>query len=149
MERNKLFKVYGLLLDDILNVFDIDKPRSKIKNKLHIAFKRGYGIESITLLDNSSLSDYIELIKAYFAVELGIYLRSAKEPKNVRELTLSQYLKIMQTQKIYDMLSSEYNLNSYKERKRFLTDLVGANINQTIGEDKKLIEQVEYWINNN
>lgn len=147
--RNTLYKIYGLLLEDILNYFEIPKPRSYLKNKLHIAFKSSLGIESLTNLDNVFLSGYIELIKRYFAIELGIYLRSAREPENVRELSLNQYLKYMKKQDIYDLLNSEYNLDSYKERRRFLTDLTGANINLTIGEDSLLMQEVEYWINNN
>lgn len=148
-DRNTLYKIYGLLLEDILNYYEIPKPRNNLKNKLHLAFKTGLGIQSLTYLNNSSLSDYIESIKIYFATELGIYLRSCKEPINVRDLSLTEYLKIMKKQEIYELLSFEYNFNSYKERKRFLSDLVGVNINRTVGEDDILIEEVKEWINNN
>lgn len=103
------------------------------------------------VLSNDQLSGYIELIQRYFAVELGIYLRSTNEPKNVSNLTLSEYLKIMnkKTKYINEILDFEYNLDSYKERKRFLVDLIGAPAHVNAENEDILLNEIRYWLNNN
>lgn len=150
-KRNKLFAVYGLLLDNILNIYQIPKPRNKIKKKLHIAFKNGKGIYSLTQLSNEDLSIYINEILNYFAVELGLYLKAYDEPENVSNLSLSEYFKIMESlekekmlRKLYDI----YNMDDFKNRKKFLCDLIDIPYQSIIDtNNKRLINEILLWLN--
>ena len=148
-DRNTLFRIYGLLIDNILDAFCVPRPRTAAKKQLHGAFKDAHGIGSLRILDNVSLSSYIESIKRYFATEQGIYIRSANEPEGVHRMTLSQYLQSMENiakQKVFDQLETLYNFHSHRERKRFLCDLTDTPLTSTIGNEERLIENIREWL---
>lgn len=149
--RNTLFSVYGILIDQILNLLEIPKPRGKAKKQLHTAFKEACCIETLTALNKTSLSGYIDSIRRYFAIEHGIYLRSSNEPEGVEEMTLSQYLKAMNDpkNKIFESLETLYNFHSNRERKRFLCDLTDTPISSTVGNEDRLMENIKEWLNFN
>lgn len=151
--RNILYAVYGLLLDQVLDLMSVPRPRWKAKKQLHAAFKRAHDIKTLTKLDNVSLSGYIDGIFGYFAREYGIYLRKTNEPEGVSDMTLSQYLSYMQRneakKEIFEKLETLYNFHSYRERKRFLCDITDTPATSAAGDDDKIIEGVREWISSN
>lgn len=150
--RQLLYKIYGLLLDEILKHHHFSIKRSKAKDKLHRSLKKAREIDSLTKLSDEDLSAYIDEIKAYFAIEMGLYLRSANEPPEVANISLTDYLKVMNhthQHNIFKRLESLYDLESHKERKRFLCDLTGTPYTSTIGNEERLLEEIKTWLNFN
>lgn len=151
--RKTLFSVYGLLLDQILDTMSVPKPRGKAKKQLHTAFKDAHGIETLTKLENASISAYIDSIFRYFAIEHGIYLRKTNEPEGVQDMTLSQYHGHMQRNEakhqVFDKLESLYNFHSHSERKRFLCDITDTPPTSAAGDDERILEGVREWISSN
>lgn len=116
-----------------------------------MALKRAKGIKSLTKLDNASLSAHIDEITRFFAIEYGIYLRMPGEPENVASLSLSEYLATMKEKeqiKIFQNLEQSYDLNSHRERRRFLCDLIEMPYTSSIGDDQKLLDGIKDWLGN-
>jgi len=77
----KLYRRYGLMLDDI--IFQIGGGSKK---DLHKRLKKARGIDSLTNLSKQELYRYLVEIEAFFASECGIeVLGNSKE-------TLTEYL---------------------------------------------------------
>ena len=53
------------------------------------------------------------------------------------------------TEYIYEVLENEYDLTKYKERKRFLVDLIGAPKHINAVTEDILLNEIRYWLNNN
>ena len=81
MNKNKLYRFYGILLSDVLSLVDVPKEN------LHKRLKDSYGIESLKDLTGRELYDYIIWVQAEFASEYGLEL-----PLRYHDMTLGEYL---------------------------------------------------------
>jgi len=66
MIKSKLYKFYGVLLDDIVELTGLEK------RELHNSFKKGKEIKSLIDISSDELYWHIVEIQAYMASEYGI-----------------------------------------------------------------------------
>jgi hypothetical protein len=90
-ERNSYYKEYGLLLTEITKRLNGD---NEVKKQLHIAFKKCWGISSLTKLKNDELWRYMKEIRVYFASNYGWVLKEYGE-KDIEpeEMEMGEFLK--------------------------------------------------------
>jgi len=93
--KNKLYRQYGLLLEDILNYFGIQNRRSLAKKELHVALKQLNGINSLRDLTESEMWLFILQIHVTFASELGIMLKKPGEYEDTREMDMKEFLNLI------------------------------------------------------
>ena len=65
------------------------KPTKKNKLRLHESHKKIYGTNSIAGESYEYVSDFLMVITAWYAIELGIFLRTSKKmPEDIDKLPL-------------------------------------------------------------
>jgi len=92
--RIKFFKYYGLLLEDIMNVFKIKTNRNQAKDKIHEAIKEYYNIESVADLSTEKLRILVNKVRMVFAREFGILLKEPREPDGIHKMEMKEFLKL-------------------------------------------------------
>jgi hypothetical protein len=90
-ELNRLYRTYwSLILSDACIRTGL-KPIKENKLRLHESHKKIYGTKSIAGESYEYVSDFITTIVAWYATELGIFLRTSKKmPENIDKLPLSK-----------------------------------------------------------
>jgi len=88
---HRLYRTYwSLILVDICNHLNIPATNDN-KHRLHDSHKKIYGTESIAGRPYEYVSDFLTEIVAWYAVEMGIFLRTDKKmPENIDKLPLSR-----------------------------------------------------------
>jgi hypothetical protein len=88
---NKLYRTYWTLILADACIKTGLKPTRGNKLRLHEAHKKIYGTNSIAGESYEYLSDFLTTIVAWYATELGIFLRTTKRmPENIDNLPLNR-----------------------------------------------------------
>ena len=90
-ETYHLLKLYwGLILEDACNKLNIP-PTKENKERLHESHKKIYNCDSISGRPYEYVSEFITYIVAWYATELGIFLRtSGAMPPDIDAMPLEE-----------------------------------------------------------